>query len=273
MRTAALLALALVAGCSSAPDPVAPASDVGLSGRLIQYRDDLTRRYVQVEVSSSRPVQLLDVALRTRGFGRAPVRETGAQLTADDRVDLPVPYGAVRCDERPGADALLTVRTPDGRERAVRLPLADADALLGRLHAAECAEQDLREQVDLALGPALRVEGDAVLTSLVLTRRSGRARVSVPRLDGNIIFVETLAAPLVLEPEAERAETVLRAVAERCDAHALTESKQTGTVRVPVSVDGADPLLVRLVFPPDQARRLVQFATESCARKNPDPAH
>lgn len=266
-----LALVALTAACSS-PTPTPAASDVGLTGRLIQYRDDLARRYVQVEVSSSRPVQVVDVALRTSGFRDTPARPTGARLTADDRVDLPVPYGQVRCDEEPGADALLTVRTGRGTRR-VRLPLADADALLGRLHDAECAEERLREQVDLSLGPTLTFTLDAAVTSLVLTRRKGDARVAVDALGGNIIFVETLDRPLVLAPGQDRAEVPLRAVAERCDAHALTESKQTSTVRVPVSVDGAPPLLVRLVLPPDQAAALVRFATESCMRKAPDPAH
>lgn len=267
MRRAAVGVLALVTACSGSPALV-PAADVGLTGRLIQYRDDLARRYVQVQVTSSRPVQVVDVTLRLHGFAPPPTRSTGARLGAHDRVDLPLPYGDADCGREAGADAVLTVRAQGGTRR-VRLPLVDAGALLGRLHRAACAEQALRAQVDLVLGPDVAVAGETATFPLALVRRSGRARVAVTGLGGNIIYDETLRGPLVLEPGQQRASTTVRAVARRCDDHALTESKETAVVRVPVSVDGAPPLLLRVPLPPPAARTLVRSATESCARTSP----
>jgi hypothetical protein len=227
-----------------------------------------------VHIDTARPLEVVDVLLRPTGFAPGTPVAAGAALGADDGVDLPVPYGAADCAtggaHAVDADALLTVRTRDGRTRRVRLPLARAAELLGRLHTTECAEQAVRAQVDVALGP-WREQGDALAGTLVLQRRSGRARITVPELGQNTIYDLDAGPPdgpvVVLEPTAERAVVPVRAVAQRCEAHALIESKRTAVVRVFVQVDERAPLLLLVAADPAGARTMVGFATTSCRRR------
>jgi len=283
VRVAATAALALgLLGCSAGPQDAAPvppptlrpAGEVGLQGRLVQYRRDAARRYLQVKATATgQPLQVLDVALRPTGFAPLGPTPVQADLQPGGPVDLPAPYGEVRCEQDAGgvSTALVTVRVAGGPPQTVELELPD-EGLVPRLHTAQCAEAEVRRQVDIALVDGWHPAGRALRATLRLQRREGQADVRVTELGDNTLFSLRTSqqrgpapSPVVaLAPGSEVAEVPFLVEATRCDPHALAESKRTTAFRVFVSVDGAGPLL--LVVEPDAAGKatLVQFATDSC---------
>ena len=288
MHPRAVLALGLVlaalGGCAAGPEPVAPtpAAELGLEGRLQQYRRDAARRVLQLQVQSPRAGLVVeDVELRAAAF--APTRRTGTStaLRPASPVDLPLPHGEARCDADPTgpSSALLTVREKGGPPRQVLLDLPGAGVLLARLHRPECVERELRRTVDVALVDGWTADGagGAARRTILQLRRlvPDGPRVVVPELPSGILFtVRTSAEPgaaapspvVVLERGAPVARVPLVVRATRCDPHALAESKRTTQFRVPVEVDGAEA--VQLVLQPDEAGRdlLVQYATDACGR-------
>ena len=285
-RTAPALVLGLLvlAGCAVAPAAVAPApaADLGVSARLLQYRRDVPRRVVQLQVQAVGPgVVVEDVELRLAAY--APTRRTGATtvLRPGSPVDVPLPQGEALCDADPSgpSTALLTVRRDGGPPQQVLATLPDTSVLVGRLHRPECAERALRRSVDVGLVGGFvpdGADGGARRTTLRLRRtRPDGPRVVVPELQNGILFtVRTSADPrvpvpspvLVLEPGQQVAEVPIVVRAERCDPHALAESKRTSIFRFAFAIDGAEP--VQLLLQPDEASRdlLVQYATDQCGR-------
>lgn len=276
----ALVALALLEGCGgSAPaaDVPDPGSSVGLTGRVLQYRDDLARAVLQVELTADRPLDVESVVLDAPGFPAQPPTAVTAPLPPGGPVDLPVPYGEPRCTERPAPGSAVVVVRSAGTVHRVRVPLADSTDLLPRLHASGCAVQAVRAQAELSFsGPWTPGPRPRTLTAPLRVRRlGGTATVTVPELGDNTIFTlrttpDGAALPpgvpvLSLPPGTAEATVPLSVEATRCDAHALAESKRTTAFRVFVSLDGGPPVLV--VVSPDAAgvEALVQFATDSCA--------
>ena len=286
-RRALVLAvtLATATGCASAPSPAAPlpaAAEVGLAGRFLQYRRDVPRRVVQVQVRTDRPGLVVeDVELRPAAH--VVTRRTGVStaLRPGSPVDLPLPQGEARCDADPTgpSSAVLTVRADGGPPQQVVLDLPDAAVVLARLHRPECAERALRRTVDVALVGGFVPDGEdggARRTTLRLRRLvPDGPRVVVPELQSGILFtVRTSADPdepvpspvLVLEPGQEVAEVPLVVRATRCDAHALAESKRTTMFRLPFEIDGAPAVQLLLQTDPASQDLLVQYATDACGR-------
>ena len=282
---AAAAALVALVGCAPAAAPApspGPAAEVGLEGRLLQYRRDVPRRVVQLQVRADAPgLVVTDVELRLAAY--APARRTGTStaLRPGSPVDLPLPQGEARCDADPAgpSTALLTVRRDGGPATQVVLDLPGAVDLLRRLHGPECAERELRRTVEIGLVGGVVPDGrdgSARRTTLRLRRLvPDGPRVVVPELEGGILFsVRTSADPdvpvpspvLVLEPGQPVAEVPLVVRAVRCDPHALAESKRTSMFRVPFEVDGAPAVPLLLQADPASADLLVQYATQACGR-------
>lgn len=278
---------ALTSGCAQGSDrdpasgtvsgpPTGTAVGVGpdLSASLVQYRDDVFRRVLSVQVMSNAPLEVHQVQLEMTAF-QALGPADGASLRPGLPVDLRVSYGAVRCEGDPaaGATAVLAVGPPGGPVRQARLALPEAPTLLGRLHAAECAEQEVRRQVELTLEGFTAVPGqDAMAGTLRIRRLAGTARVRVPELGRSTLLTLTGGPPggpvLTLEAGEAQAQVAVQARATRCDPHALAESKRSTAFRVFVAVDEAEPLLVIVEPPPTDRDALVRFVTDSCRARS-----
>lgn len=269
-----LLLAVLVGGCSGAtspapspPDPQAEPAPAAPAGELRQSRRDGLRRVLQVTLRPQSPLDVTSLRLAADGFSPGGPG-AGAALPAGSRVDLPVPYGAARCDAPPGAARAVLVLA-GGRELVV--PLADR-GLVARLHAAECADRALAAQVALDVDPVLTagvVEGRPSLRVVLrLTRRSPGDPVAVTGLGGHVVFTVRSPAtgtPLVeLAPDAVSATLPLELVASRCDAHALAENKRAGLLGVYVAVADGPPRLVTVTPAPAVRDRLARFAVDGC---------
>lgn len=291
-RWGAVLAVLVagLAGCSDGgsgpapsaggPLPTAAAADVGLTATLVAHRDDVLRRIVSVQLRAAVPVEVLQVRLVTPAFRAAApgtaVPGTRASLLPGSPVDLRVPYGPADCTDRTDRAATAVVQVAlGGGQSEVRLPVASAPEVLGRLQRAECAELDARRQVELSLDGFAGQQtppGQEVITGTLRVRRlAGTTAVRITEISRSTLLAPA-AGPaggpvLVLEPAAQQAQVPVEVRPARCDSHALAESKRSTVFRVFVAL-GDDPPVLVLVEPPDADRAaLVAHVTAVCAAK------
>jgi hypothetical protein len=261
------LAAALV-GCGAEEPPPAPR----LAAEVKQYRSDIAKRTVAVTVSnrSDRDVVVRSIDLQAAGFDADPAGDLTARVPAGSQVDVRVPYGELRCaDDREGtADvALLDVQDADGTAHDLRLELAPG-GVLDRLHVRECADQVLREVVDVRLSSQWSRDGRALTGALVLERRSGGPPVTVVEPGGNVLF--TLRPALGGTPmgrlaaDAPALEVPLRITATRCDVHAFADSKRSYVLPFYVALGDDEPQLVTTTADTALQRQLDRLALDTC---------
>ena len=265
---AAALLVSALAGCApgGGTAPTAPDPPAGLSARLVQYRDDVIRRVLSVQLATAERLEVQAVRVETPAFQPA-APGAGTALTPGLPVDVRVPYGAARCEAASSA-AVAVVELADGRE--VRLALPEAPALLGRLHAAECAQRRLGESLEITLDRFAETApgGGALRGTLRLRRLAGASSYRVVEIGPSTLITLTGGPPggpvLALRPGDGAAQVPVDARPGRCEPHALSESKRSTVFRVFVAVDEAPPLLVLLEPPPADRERLVRFVEQRC---------
>lgn len=265
-RAAALACCLAAAGCGSPATPPEPAA---AQGELRQFRSDIAARRLQVTLTAQQPLTVTSVALAVEGFGRLAPTVVDAALPVGSPLDLPVPYGAADCAAAPGR-AVASLTTADGRGPVV-LTLADR-GLVARLHAAECAERALAEQVELSVDPGwtqgVRDGRPALTGTLRLRRLRAGERVVVDGLGANVVFSvrsdRTGAPLLVLGPDELGASLLVVLVPQRCEAHALAESKRTSLLAAYVGLGDRPPRLTTVTPDPAARARIEAFAVEGC---------
>ena len=181
-------------------------------------------------------------------------------------LDLPVVLGAPDCSGPVGPPAAeVRLRDGVGGSRTVAVPVDD-DGLARRLHDADCAEQALRAQAEIAVAGVEEVstaDGPALRVSVRLRRLAGSDPVRVTGVGSNTVYAITAVDPL---PTLRRQPVVLdlSLVPARCDAHALGESYRTGLIGLVLAVGDAAPR--PFVLTPEDAvrQRLETFAVETC---------
>ena len=256
------------AGVERPPGPEPP-----VSGELRQFRGNAATRLLQVTLRVRAPVEVTRARVELGGFAPGPDNRVDARLPAGAVTDLPVRYGAADCDARADAAtarAMLTLRA-EGGEREIVVPLADR-GLVERLHAVECTERALAEQVRFTLdadAAPVRVAGRPALPVVLrLQRLRDGDRVVVQELGAHIVFTVrpgVAREPLLeLGPDETSAELPLTLIPTRCDGHALAENKRAGLLGVYVALGEAEARLTTVV--PDDATqaRLRDFTVAGC---------
>ena len=161
-----LATLALLAGCAgSDPAPRQPAPR--LAADIAQLRrDEVLKRFeVAVTNRSHEQVTIESIDLRVPGYGGAGVQVKDEPLPAGQLVNLPTPYGEVRC----ATDGTVSVGPPrvvvrvhtesDPTSRREVLRPTDPDGLLPRVAASTCQSQRLLREVELSFGPDWQLVG------------------------------------------------------------------------------------------------------------------
>ncbi len=267
---AALLAGLLVSGvaCESAPArPAAdPDGDAVLLGELLQFRRDVPARRLQVRLTATEPglvVGSLEVA--ARGLPTAPADPRLVELRPGAAVDLPVVMEPGDCTQEPGPpEAVVRLRGPDG-ERQLTVPLEDG-GLVARLHAADCADQDIRAQAEVTVAEVVPTVADgrpALRVTVRLSRLAGTDAVRVTGIGSNTVYAISAAGPL---PTLDTGAVTLplTMIPARCDTHALGESYRTSLIGLVVALGDDEPRPFVLT-PPDAIRRQLEtFAVETC---------
>ena len=187
---------------------------------------------------------MTSVQLASPLFAPVPASPRDTQLAPGQRLLLPAPYGESVCPASGPAELVVEVAGTESR-----LALAqDPAEVMEALHEVECREAAVREAADLAFADLVPTGERSVEGDLVVTGR-GDTEVTVDGIRGNIVFgVRVAAGPdlVTVAAEGEVGRVPVELVVDRCDTHALIESKRTFKFPVEVRLDGGPPALVVL---------------------------
>ena len=244
---------------AAAPDPAADPPP-RLGAEIVQLRRDEVLRRVEVAVTNrtGEQVTVESIDLRVPGFGGGGVQRKDEPLPAGQVVDLPTPYGAVRCsgDGQPRVGRPLVVirvhTASDPSSRRVVLRPRDPQRLLDRIAAGECLARRLTREVSLSFDPSWRRTGTGEDVAVHGVLRA-RLRTDQPRdltqLAGTVIYglvAETAAGrpvdpPLAhLTPEQPEAVVPVVVTRSRCDGHARAETKKPYAFLVWLAAPGGE---------------------------------
>jgi hypothetical protein len=263
---AALVALGLlVAGCGGAApapagastpptaDPAAPfrAAVPGIAAEGVRLRtDEAVGGQLQVRVTDTgtTPFTVTSVAIDSPGFQTLPATAVTADFAPGRTIDLPTPFGAVRCAAAPEpAVARLIVVRPDGAAEDLAVPLTGG--MLARVHAEECAVEAVLDHVGIVVtGLTPTPDGAHLAGAVVLTRRAGDEPVEVTALTRNVLLEPVLddELPARLAAEEDELRLLVTFGVVTCAAHVLAEVKQPFVFPLSVEVGGAEPVPVDL---------------------------
>jgi hypothetical protein len=227
---AAALAAVVFAGCAEQVEPAPPEPE--LRGRVRQSNLDqsLTQFRVQVLNEGNEPVDVRDLVLHVPPFPDA-ASEVDATIRPERRIDFPVVYGEPTCTgPSPTPEPARADAVAEGQP--VEIVVDDSQDVLRRLLTLFCNRRRLAEVVTATLGEQWRPDpaGDALLGTIELRRSGGNADVSVHHLTGSVVFrlepAQATEPIAVLEGDQDTLSVPVRAVALRCDPHALAEGKK-----------------------------------------------
>jgi hypothetical protein len=266
LRGAVAAAALAVAACS----PAEPAAgDPGVSVTLLQYRRDQSARVVQVKTENSgKGTRVVDaVELASGGFGHVGPVAKGSRIRPGRRVVLPVPLGEVRCTaggpSSSGEPAVVRLWL-DGAADPVEPDVAGTE-VLQRIHDRECAQREATAAVAVSFGTTWTRTGEAgtlaVTGVLILDPAPGRS-AAVASVEGTTLFsVDASGLPVRFGPDAGGAPVgvPVRFVPQRCDPHAVGESKRGFAFGVRIAVEGRPETVVD-VSPDDDGREVLQTA-------------
>ena len=196
------------------------------------------------------------VQLRSPGFEEVAPSERDTQLAAGQQLLLPLPYGTSVCPG--GSEPPVVVAEVAGE--AVEVPLDQQPAtVMDDLHEVECAEAAVREAVDIDFADEWTPTGPRSARGTVELTPRGATTATVDTMEGNIVFgVRIDALPSSTSFPVEL-------VVDRCDTHALIESKRTFKFPLEVRLDGGEPALVVLeALPTTPARRVLADLIQAC---------
>ena len=311
-RTIAMLAVVLVVCCGLAAvgfvrlgrgrDVAAAPSSAASSAASVEPalvvdvekpRYLVAERMVEVIVvnKGASPVRVEQIQLFGRLFKAQPPIAKDTLLQPDERKDLKVGYGRVRCRRQAPTSSepfvRLRVRASDGNQSRARLALPSPSPTLQRLHDTECGLLALREAVQVRYGPGWTRAGRGYRDArgrLVLRRRASREPIVLTAVGGNVIFTVTAhvddspqrpqrdpqrpqrdpqRALAILRPGDERLTVPVAVAASRCDAHAVADSKKTFLLPLWLRVGAAEEQYLEVEVT-GRGRRLLTDVISDC---------
>jgi hypothetical protein len=240
LTAAALAAALLLGGCGDDGPEAAPPgepAEVQLSATATRSSLFDSRRTFRIELRNEGDAEVTidTIQLRSPLFEAEPASDRDTQLAAGSQLLLPVPYGPSVC---PGGDEAPVVVAVVGGEE-VEVPLDQHPAtVMEDLHAVECGEEAVRAAVALDFGTEWTPTGPRSAAGVVAVVPRGDVEVTVEAMRGNIVFGVRLADGVLPASGGFPVE----AVVDRCDTHALIESKRTFKFPLDVSLDGGEPI-------------------------------
>lgn len=277
------VAVTCVAACGSEHGAaLVDGGALGLSATLVQNREDVAPRRLQVKLTNGTSGQLrvVDVRLSWAGLEELPAAEQGVLYGVGQRTDLPVPYGDARCPEDLSSDsppgtpivAVATIEWPDGKRDEVAVPVNDVEGVLSLLYRADCRRQFIDAAVGLELtGSWERVDsgGEPTLRGeLSVDRRNATGTITILDISGSVLL-NLRPAPgvgepmLTLGPSESAGAVPLDVTGSRCDAHALADSKQTFLFQLELDL-GDGPEGYVFTPSPDLRAMMQQLINDHC---------
>jgi hypothetical protein len=234
------------------------------------------QRTVEVAISNTGDdaVRVEAVDLDSTVFADTAPSATNSTVGAGRRRDLQVPLGDPVCDAVDAATATATadllIGTPGG---TATVDLEIDPAPLVDIADDECGRARVFEAADIGFGDGWTVD-DGVLSVPIAMSLLGDDAVTIEQVAGSVIFVVEAAAPMpgttdqvdvTIGPDAPDAEVPIRVRAERCEPHAVAESKKT--FLFPIWARVADDDVRYVTIEPDPPlRRALQALIDECQR-------
>lgn len=256
---AAAVGLLLLAACGDDGGSPVGGGATGVELTATATRSSLfdSQRTFRLELTNEGDVSVTvaSVQLDSPLFEPVPASPRDTQLAPGQRLLLPVPYGPSIC---PGAGRSNLVTVVSGDEVVVPLgqvPVGVMDAL----HEVECGEAAVRDAADVDFGADWTSTGPRSARGDVVVETHGETEVTVDGVRGNIVFgvrvADTDPPLLTVAGAGEVGRLPLELVVDRCDTHALIESKRTFKFPLEVRLDGGPPALVVLEAEPGSPTR------------------
>lgn len=245
---ASLASVVLVACGGAAPAPQVPSSAPGtgtaaqdlapgVSVEIRQSRSDQADRVVQLRVRApdAGEVVVASAALDVEGFaGTAVLEAWDRRVPAGRTRDASVRLGDAVCAIDAGTPR-VTLVLADEPDVEVRPEVTDPQGHLARIHAEDCAREELTAALDVEVAEALPTvageEGLVATLELTVSPVPGAPEVVLERVDGTVLLGPAgggsawTAPPLGTVVEAPTT-IELALVPTRCDAHAVAEDKR-----------------------------------------------
>lgn len=250
MRRLVLLlpALALVAcTADSAPSPGSTVREPPVALSFSQHRVDENTPVANLRVinlDEQRPVEVVAVGVDWPGYGGEHVEANEATVMAGQTLDLRMTLPEPACGQGAASTpAYGVIQTADGATVRARLEEA-GQGFLASLWSRACNLAAVDAVASLRVGDRWRVSGrggDAAFVGSIDVERTGSpdARLTVPNLEGSILFDLTAGRPRVLRPGQERLDIPVRLTPFRCDPHARGETTQAFLFRLDIAIDDA----------------------------------
>jgi hypothetical protein len=257
-----LLLPAAACGGDGAAEDVPAAERPSLAAQIVQLRRDEVLERVEVSLRNEGPedVMVEQLTLRVPGFRSAGPVPKDSLLRPGLVVNLPTPYGEVRCSRdgraRVGRPVVtLRLHTSSRAEpRQLVLRPGDPDGVLDRVAARECTERRVRSEIGLSFGDRWRPERTAdgvVLRGTLEARLRAPGPRDVTQVAGTVIYSLRPATaqqgdrPLArLTPENPAASVPVVVSVARCDGHARGETKKPYEFLVWVAAPGGEEVAV-----------------------------
>lgn len=258
-----LLALAApLAGCGGASgEEKSPPPRLG--AQVVQLRRDEVLGRVEIAVRNQAREQVVidTLELQVPGYSGGGPQPKGEPLPPGQVVNLPTPYGEVRCptagDVSVGTPrVVLQVHTAtDPTSRRVVVRPRDPQGLLHRIAAAECLTERLRHEVSLAFVGGWRATGsgaDRVVHGTLRARLTVGQPRDITQLAGSVMFdlkadvpAGQVPSPLArLTPDRPEASVPVAVSLARCDGHTRGEIKKPFAFLVWLGPPGGTQLAV-----------------------------
>lgn len=286
----ALLVLMPLAGCAGddEPDDRAPAAkptaspsvsqtpDGPIAFELRQYRTDELVRRIQIVVTNQQavPIHVVDVGMRSPGYTDVPPTRHDADIAPGRTVDLPVflsqPLCAPGLTQSAGTVTVVATVRQGATTKKVQLPLPTPQILLDRLLTDECSLRAVRDAMTVTFGPSWQpTDQPAVLHGTVeLRRRTSTEKITVEKLGSSVIIEvkpRTEDKPLAeMAPDQDTASVPVEVSTQRCDPHAVGESKQTYLLPVWLRIGDSDELFAPLQLDARQLAHLKRLIDTGC---------
>jgi hypothetical protein len=232
---------------ASAPPSALPLS-AGVDVTLQQYRADEVAQQIGIQMTNRTDAVVEVATARIDWSGLARIEPTAVDypVAPGVTVDVKVEYGDAVCSDPPQVTETvppdpIVVEVVSAAGETLRWPVDDIRGVLARVHGLDCRRQAVEHLVAVEIGRTWmpNAAGDAVTGELILTRRNAAGPATLTGISGSVLLNVDVAPGAATELTGDALTIpIVVTSANRCEPHALADSKKTYEFQVTLEVDG-----------------------------------
>lgn len=247
-----------------APPPSTVPLSPGVDVTLQQYRADEVAQQIGIQVTNRTDgvIEVATARIDWAGLAQIAATDVDYPVAPGVTVDLKVEYGDAVCSDPPlVAETLppdpIAVEVVTAAGETLRWPVDDVRGVLARLHGLDCRRQAVEHLVAVEIGRTWTPSdaGDAVMGELTLSRRHATGAATLTGISGSVLLNVDIAPEAATELTGDTLTIpIVVTSANRCEPHALADSKKTYDFQVTIEVDGVDASISVTPDPADQPK-------------------